>query len=62
MIMVDPSGVPLAVHTYSASPAEVTLVQDTLDASFGMDFPKRLIGDEAYDGGRSGCGAGRSWD
>ncbi len=47
--MVDASGVPLAVHTCSASPAEVTLVHDTLDASFGMDFPKRLIGDKAYD-------------
>lgn len=47
--MVDASGVPLAVHTSSASPAEVTLVHDTLEASFGMDFPKRLIGDKAYD-------------
>lgn len=49
MIMVDASGVPLAVHTCSASPAEVTLVQDTLDASIGLDFPKRLISDKAYD-------------
>ena len=49
MIMVDASGVPLAVHTCSASPAEVTLVHDTLDASFGLDFPKRLIGDKTYD-------------
>jgi len=49
MIMVDASGIPLAVHTESASPAEVTLVYDTLEASFGMDFPKRLIGDKAYD-------------
>ena len=46
MIMVDASGVPLAVHTTSASPAEVKLVQDTLDASFGFDFPQRLIGDK----------------
>ena len=49
MIMVDASGIPLAVHTCSARPAEVTLVHDTLDASFGLDFPKRLIGDKAYD-------------
>lgn len=49
MIVVDASGVPLAVHTSSASPADVKLVHDTLDASFGMDFPKRLIGDKAYD-------------
>ena len=48
-IMMDASGTPLAVHTTSASPAEVKLVQDTLDASFGSDFPERLIGDKAYD-------------
>lgn len=47
--MVDASGVPLAVHTTSASPAEVSLVHDTLEASFGLDFPQRLIGDKAYD-------------
>lgn len=47
MIIVDATGVPVAVHTSSASPAEVTLVHDTLDASFGLDFPKRLIGDKA---------------
>jgi transposase len=49
MLMVDASGLPLAVHTCSASPAEVTLVHDTLDTCFGMDFPKRLIGDKAYN-------------
>ena len=47
MLMVDASGVPLAVHTDSARPGEVTLVHATLEASFGMDFPKRLIGDKA---------------
>ncbi len=50
MVMVDASGLSLAVHTTSASPAEVKLVHDTLDASFGFDFPQRLIGDKAYDG------------
>ncbi|GHG11616.1 transposase [Deinococcus piscis] len=49
MIMVDANGIPLAVHACSARPAEVTLVNDTLDATFGLDFPKRLIGDKAYD-------------
>ncbi|MFB9992816.1 IS5 family transposase [Deinococcus oregonensis] len=49
MLMVDASGLPLAVHTDSASPGEVTLVHDTLEASFGLDFPERLIGDKAYD-------------
>ena len=49
MLMVDASGLPIAVHTESARPAEVTLVHDTLEASFGLDFPERLIGDKAYD-------------
>ncbi|WP_157465451.1 IS5 family transposase [Deinococcus apachensis] len=49
MLMVDASGLPLAVHTESASPGEVTLVHATLEASFGLDFPQRLIGDKAYD-------------
>ncbi len=49
MVMVDANGLPLAVHTDNASPAEVTLVHATLDASFGLDFPQRLIGDQAYD-------------
>lgn len=47
--MVDAVGTPLAVHMCSASPAEVKLVHDTLEASFGVDSPQRLIGDKAYD-------------
>lgn len=50
MIVVDASGVPLAVHTYSARPAEVTLVHDTLEASYGLDFLKWLVGDKTDDG------------
>ena len=49
MLMVDASGLPLAVHTDSASPGEVTLVHATWEASFGLDFPARLMGDKAYD-------------
>lgn len=49
MIMVDASGILLAVHTCSACPAEVTLVHDTLEASLGLNLPKRLIGYKAYD-------------
>jgi len=49
MLMVDACGTPLAVHSCSASPAEVKLVHDTLEASFSVDFPQRLIGDKAYD-------------
>jgi transposase len=33
----------------SASPGEVTLVADTLDARFLPEYPERLIGDKAYD-------------
>lgn len=49
MAITDASGLPIAVHVASASPHEVTLVQDTLDATFGFDYPERLIGDRAYD-------------
>lgn len=49
MAITDANGLPIAVHVASASPHEVTLVHDTLDATFGFDFPERLIGDRAYD-------------
>lgn len=49
MAITDASGLPIAVHVASASPHEVTLVHDTLDATFGFDSPTRLIGDRAYD-------------
>ena len=49
MAVADASGLPLAVHTTSASPAEVTLVQATLEQSFVAERPERLIGDKAYD-------------
>lgn len=49
MVVVDASGIPLAAHTCSASPAEVTLVHDGLEASFGLDIPKRLINDKDND-------------
>ena len=39
----------LAVHAASASPHEVSLVEQTLEARFVEDKPKRLIGDKAYD-------------
>lgn len=49
MAVADRTGLPLAVHTASASPHEVTLVPDTLAASFTAERPERLIGDKAYD-------------
>lgn len=47
--MADRAGLPVAIHTCSASPHEVTLVEDTLAESFIDDQPERLIGDRAYD-------------
>ncbi len=49
MAVADGSGLPLAVHTESASPHEVRLVRKTLVERFTDDAPRRLIGDKAYD-------------
>ena len=49
MAIADASGLPLSVCTNSASPHEVTLVQQTLEARFVQAMPERLIGDRAYD-------------
>ena len=49
MAIADRAGLLLAVCTASASPAEVKLVQDTLDARAVKPRPERLIGDKAYD-------------
>ena len=47
--MADRNGLPIAVHTESASPHEVTLVQATLERSLLGEQPARQIGDKAYD-------------
>jgi transposase len=52
MGIADGHGLPLALRTESASPAEVTLVEKTLDERFVADVPERLIGDKAYDSDR----------
>ena len=44
------SGLPVSPWITSASPAEVTLVDDTLNHGFLAEDPERLIGDKAYDG------------
>ncbi len=49
MAVADCAGLPLAVHTTSASPHEVSLGADTLLESFAVGFPGGLIGDNAYD-------------
>jgi len=49
MAIADASGLPVAAHVQSASPHEVTLVEDTIDSSFTQYAPDKLIGDKAYD-------------
>ena len=49
MAIADRSGLPVAAWITSASPAEVTLVEETIDAGFLRVAPDRLIGDKAYE-------------
>ena len=52
MGIADGHGLPLALRTESASPAEVKLVPATLEARVVAEVPVRLIGDKAYDSDR----------
>ncbi len=49
MGITDAFGFPIAVSTSSASPHEVTLVDDALDACFLENVPEKITGDMAYD-------------
>ena len=49
MAIADRFGLPVAAGIASASPHEVTLVEETIDSSFLEHAPDRLIGDRAYD-------------
>ena len=49
MVIADAEGLPLAVLTASASRSEVSMGEETLDASFCPWKYRRLIGDKAYD-------------
>ena len=49
MAVADGAGFPVAISVGSASPHEVTLVEDTLEKRFTTEKPERLIGDRAYD-------------
>lgn len=49
MALASRSGHPCALTLASASPAEVTLVEDVLARRFTRRLPHRLIGDKAYD-------------
>ena len=49
MAVADASGLPVAAHVESASPHEIKLVEATIESSFVVQPPERLIGDKAYD-------------
>jgi transposase len=49
MAIADRAGLPIAAGIASASPHEVTLVEETIDNGFLEQVPDRLIGDRAYD-------------
>jgi transposase len=49
MAVVDGDGVPLSFSVHDASPAENTLLEETLEVTPGGFIPKKLIGDKAYD-------------
>lgn len=50
--IADGTGLPLALRAESASPAEVKLVEATLEERLVAEVPERLIGDKAYDSDR----------
>lgn len=52
MAVADGTGLPVAVCAESATPHEVTLVQQTLSDLFVAEPIERLIGDNAYDSDR----------
>ena len=52
MAVADGTGLPVAVCAESATPHEVTLVQQTLSELFIAEPIERLIGDNAYDSDR----------
>jgi transposase len=49
MGLADAFGLPVAVSASSASPHEITLVENTLDACFLENVPEKIVGDMAYD-------------
>jgi len=49
MAIADRTGLPVSCGIASASPHEVTLVEETIDNGFLEHAPNRLIGDRAYD-------------
>jgi transposase len=52
MAVADSAGLPVAVYAESATPHEVTLLQQILAEIFVAEPVQRLIGDSAYDSDR----------
>jgi transposase len=49
MGLTDAFGLPIAVDAASASPCEIKLVDNILDACFLENVPRKVIGDKTYD-------------
>jgi len=49
MVIADEGSLPVAISVASASPHEVTLVEETLAKKFVSTNPDRLVADRAYD-------------
>jgi len=49
MAIADSAGLPVAIGIASASPREVTLVEETLDNALLRQAPDCMIGDRGYD-------------
>lgn len=49
MAIADRNGLPVAIGIASASPHEVTLVEDTIENRFTEETPERIVADKAYD-------------
>lgn len=49
MAIADRHGLPVGLFVGSASPHEVTLVEDTLDGCYTRGVAEKVIGDGAYD-------------
>lgn len=56
MVLADGKGTPLGIHVDAASPAEVTLLEATLEQLDEAELegaPERMIADKAYDSNKA---------
>lgn len=62
MAVVDGNGIPLSFSVHKASPAENTLLEETLEVLPKQLHPKKLIGDKAYDDDKLDCRERQLWN